>query len=229
MRRVVSLYGTTVGKKVVMAGTGLIFVLFVIVHMIGNLKVYLGPETFNHYAEGLREFGDPFLGYGQFLWLARVFLILALATHVVLMIQLWSVSASARPVGYRKSADLNMDRASKWMRWGGIALLAFITYHILHLTTGTLHPDFVPGDAYHNFVAGFGVPWVAAIYFIAMIALALHLYHGIWSTFQTLGWDGPRAQKIRRPLALLVAGVVLVGNLSFPIAVLSGVISQAGR
>jgi succinate dehydrogenase / fumarate reductase cytochrome b subunit len=227
MRRVVSLYGTTVGKKVLMAVTGLIFVLFVIGHMIGNLKVYLGPEAFNHYAEGLRDFGAPFFGHGQFLWVVRAALIAVLLVHVVMMIQLWLVSSSARPVGYRKQQDLNMDRASKWMRWGGIALFAFITYHILHLTTGTLHPDFVPGDAYHNFVAGFSVPWVSALYFVAMIALGLHLYHGVWSTFQTLGWDGPRAQKIRRPLALLIAGIVVAGNLSFPIAVLTGVISQA--
>ena len=229
MRRVVSLYGTTVGKKVLMAVTGLIFVLFVIGHMVGNLKIYMGPETFNHYAEGLREFGAPFFGPGQFLWVVRLGLVAALATHVLLMIQLWSVSSGARPVDYRKQRDLNMDRASRWMRWGGIALFAFVTYHILHLTTGTLHPDFVPGDAYHNFVTGFAVPWVSAVYFVAMIALGLHLYHGVWSTFQTLGWDGPRAQKIRRPLALSVAGIVVAGNLSFPIAVLTGVISQAGR
>lgn len=227
MRRVVSLYGTTVGKKVLMAVTGLIFILFVIGHMVGNLKVYLGPETFNHYAEGLREFGAPFFGHGQFLWVVRAGLLAALVTHVLLMIQLWGVSSSARPVGYKKQRDLNMDRASKWMRWGGIAIFAFVTYHILHLTTGTLHPDFVPGDAYHNFVTGFAVPWVSAVYFVAMIALGLHLYHGVWSTFQTLGWDGPRAQKIRRPLGLLIAGIVVVGNLSFPIAVVTGVISLA--
>ena len=137
MSRVVSLYGTTVGKKVIMATTGLIFVLFVIGHMFGNLKVYLGPETFNHYAEGLREFGDPFLGHGQFLWIARAVLLLALATHVILMIQLWSASSGALSVGYKKHRDLNMDRASKWMRAGGIAIVLFIVVLRLPRTRGS--------------------------------------------------------------------------------------------
>ena len=111
------------------------------------------------------------------------------------------------------------------MRWGGVFLFLFVTYHILHLTTGTLHPDFIPGDAYHNFVAGFQSIPVAVFYMVCMIALGLHLYHGTWSAFQTLGIDGPRAQKFRRPLSLIIALVVAGGNLLFPVAVLTGFVS----
>ena len=224
MRRVYSLYGTSVGKKYTMAVSGAIFVLFVIVHMFGNLKVYLGPEAFNHYAEGLRNFGAPFLGHEWFLWVFRVGLVLFLLIHVVAAWQTSRQSWSARGNNYRKKENLVFHYASRTMRWGGVVLLLFVVYHILHLTTGTLHPDFVPGDAYHNFVTGFRSLPVVAVYSAAMIALGLHLYHGVWSAFQTMGLDGPRIRKWREPLALAVAVVVVLVNLSFPVAVFTGII-----
>ena len=224
MRRVYSLYGTSVGKKYTMAVSGAIFVLFVIVHMFGNLKVYLGPEAFNHYAEGLRNFGAPFLGHEWFLWVFRVGLILFLLIHVVAAWQTSRQSWAARGNKYKKQENLVFHYASRTMRWGGVALLLFVVYHILHLTTGTLHPDFVPGDAYHNFVTGFRSLPVVAVYIVAMIALGLHLYHGTWSAFQTMGLDGPRIKKWREPLALGVALVVVLVNLSFPVAVFAGII-----
>jgi len=225
MSRVPSLYRTSVGKKITMAATGGIFVLFVMVHWFGNLKVFMGPEVFNHYAEGLREFGDPFLPYGWFLWIFRTVLILALVIHVWTAWSLTRQSWAARGMKYKKKQSLNIDAASSTMRWGGVFLFLFITYHLLHLTTGTLHPDFVHGDAYHNFVAGFQSIPVSIFYIVCMIALGLHLYHGTWSAFQTLGIDGPRAQRIRRPLGLIIALVVAGGNLLFPVAVLTGFVS----
>jgi len=224
MRRVYSLYSTSVGKKYTMAVSGAIFVLFVIVHMFGNLKVYLGPETFNHYAEGLREFGEPFLGYEWFLWVFRAGLIAALLIHVVAAWQTSRQSWAARGQKYRKQDKLVFHYASRTMRWGGVVLFLFIIFHILHLTTGTLHPDFVPGDAYRNFVTGFRSLPVVAVYTVAMIALGLHLYHGTWSAFQTMGLDGPRIKKWREPTALGVALIVVLVNLSFPVAVFTGFI-----
>ena len=203
---------------------GAIFVVFVIVHMFGNLKVYLGPEAFNHYAEGLRAFGAPFLGYEWFLWVFRVGLLAFLLIHTVAAWQTSRQSWAARGQKYKKREKLVFHYASRTMRWGGVALLLFVVYHILHLTSGTLHPDFIPGDAYHNFVTGFRSLPVVAVYAVAMIALGLHLYHGIWSAFQTMGLDGPRIKRWREPVALGVALVVVLVNLSFPVAVFTGIL-----
>ncbi len=222
MIRVQSLYSTSVGKKLTMAVTGAIFVLFVIVHMLGNLKVYLGPEHFNAYAHGLRELGAPFFGYGQFLWVMRAVLLLAVILHVTAAWQLTRMSWAATGSRYKVRPSLELSYASRTMRWGGVLLALFIVFHILHLTTGTVHNDFIEGDAYHNLVTGFQVPVVSGFYMAAMLALGLHLYHGTWSAFQTLGLDGPRIRLIRRPLAAAIALVVVIGNVSIPIAVLAG-------
>jgi succinate dehydrogenase / fumarate reductase cytochrome b subunit len=225
MGRSGALLRTSIGLKITMAASGIVFVGFVIGHMLGNLKVYQGAEAFNHYAEGLREFGDPFLGYGQALWIARIVLIIALVLHVWSSVVLIRQSRAARGVGYRKRESMEFSRASRSMRWGGFTLFAFVVFHLLHLTFGTVHPDFIVGDAYHNLVVGFQSYPVAAAYAVAMIALGLHLYHGVWSAFQTLGVAGPRINRWRRPLAAGIALVVVSGNLSFPIAVLVGVVA----
>ena len=227
MERGKTLWRTSIGLKVTMALSGVVWVGFVIGHMLGNLKVYQGAEAFNHYAEGLRVFGDPFLGRGQALWIARIVLIVALALHVWSAWRLARRSRAARDVGYRKRDAIEFSRASRTMRWGGVALLAFIVYHILHFTLGTVHPDFVHGDAYHNFVVGFQSLPVAGVYGIAMIALGLHLYHGVWSAFQTLGFGDGEDHDIgwHRSLAAAVALVVALGNLTFPVAVLTGIVS----
>jgi succinate dehydrogenase / fumarate reductase cytochrome b subunit len=226
MRRVTNLYRSSVGKKVFMAVTGVIFVLFVIGHMYGNLKAFYGPEAFNHYAEFLREMGSPLFMHGQLLWLVRIALVVALILHVLPALQLWLLSNRARPVGYSRSLEIEETTiGARTMRWGGLLLLAFVILHLLHLTTGSLHPDFIPGNAYNNLVVGFQWWPVPIGYIIAMGALCLHLYHGVWSGMQTLGISHPRYNKYRRPLAVFVAVVVFVGFIATPVGVLTGALT----
>lgn len=208
-----------------MAATGTVLVLFVLGHMAGNLKVYQGAEKFNAYAEFLRDVGAPILGHGQFLWIARVVLLAAVIIHIVSAVQLTRRSQLARPVGYKKTPHEEQTYASRTMRFGGVIIFLFVVYHILHLTTGTAHSQFVAGDAYRNLVVGFQFWPVAAVYMLAVLVLGLHLYHGVWSGFQTLGWDNPRYARYRRTIAGAIALAVVVGNLSFPIAALTGVLN----
>jgi len=224
MARTTGFYDTTVGKKITMAVAGIVLYGFVIGHMVGNLKVYQGREAFNHYAEGLRTFGAPFFGHAQVLWLVRLALLAAVAVHIVAAFQLWRKSRAARRVQYTKFDALTFSFASRTMAWGGVAILAFVIYHLMHLTFGNVHPDFIPGDAYHNFVTGFQSVPVSVAYVIAMIPLGFHLYHGFWSVFQTLGASNPAYNRWRRPLAAIIAVAIIVANISFPIAVLTGVV-----
>ncbi len=209
-----------------MAVSGVLLAGFVVLHFAGNLKVYQGPDAFNHYAEGLREMGAPFFGRGQLLWTARLVLLVAVAIHIGAAFLLVRQSRLARPVRYARFESLAFSYASRTMVWGGLIILAFVIYHLLHLTFGVrvVHPDFVPGDAYHNFVTGFRAWPVSIAYILAMVPLGLHLYHGIWSVFQTLGAGDPARSRVRRPLAAAVAAIVMVGNMSFPIAVLTGML-----
>jgi succinate dehydrogenase / fumarate reductase cytochrome b subunit len=215
---------SSVGLKIAVAASGTIFILFVIAHFLGNLKVFAGEDSFNHYAEGLRTMGAPFFSRGQLLWIARIVLLAALIVHVAVTVKLSLHSRRARPVRYRRFESLAFSRASHTMFWGGLAILAFVTFHLMHLTFGNVHPDFVSGDAYHNFVSGFQSVPVVAVYIVAMIALGLHLYHGVWSAFQTLGANNPRYNSLRRPLALAIAVIVAGGNMMLPLAVLTGLI-----
>jgi succinate dehydrogenase / fumarate reductase cytochrome b subunit len=223
--RTLTLWDSTVGKKIMMAVTGVILIGFVIVHMIGNLKVYQGADAFNHYAEGLRTLGEPFFGYGQLLWILRIILLVAVIVHIVAAVQLVLHSRKARAIGYRKyDGDMVFSYASRTMKWGGLIILGFVIYHLLHLTFGSAHPDFIPGDVYHNLVAGFRSWPVSIAYVLAMIPLGFHLYHGFWSMLQTLGATNPKVNGIRRPIAAVLALVVVLGNISFPVAVLTGVV-----
>ena len=224
MRRVFSFYSTTIGKKVVMAVTGIVLVGFVVVHMLGNLKLYAGAESLNAYGKFLREAGYPALPHEGVLWIARLVLLAAVGLHIKSAWDLTRVSHAARPAGYRKLARQGSTYAAHAMRWGGVFLVAFIVFHIFHFTTGQAHPDFEHGAVYENVVTGFNVWWAAAIYLLAMIPLGLHLYHGIWSMLQTLGANHPRYNHLRRGFALAIALIVVLGNISFPIAVLTGVV-----
>jgi succinate dehydrogenase / fumarate reductase, cytochrome b subunit len=225
MRQVFSLWDSTVGKKIMMAATGLILIGFVVGHMIGNLKVYQGAEAFNHYAEGLRTFGDPFFGRGQLLWLIRIVLLAAVLVHITAAFQLVRRSRQARPVDYRKyDGDLVFSYASRTMVWGGLIILGFVIYHLLHFTTGHAHPDFIHGNAYHNFVSGFQSVPAALVYILTMIPLGFHLYHGFWSMLHSFGATNPKFNHLRRPIAAALSLLVIIPNISFPVAVLTGLV-----
>lgn len=207
-----------------MAVSGLVLFGFVLGHMAGNLKLYQGPEKLNAYAEWLREIGAPALPHGGLLWIARAVLLAAVAVHMVSAWQVTRMSRAARPRGYADDRRVQATYASRTMRWGGVLIALFVVYHLFHFTWGPAwaHPDFVPGDVYHNVVAGFSVLPVSLFYIVAQAALALHLYHGLWSLFQSLGWNHPRIKPWRRPFAKAFAALIFVGNVSFPIAVLTG-------
>lgn len=208
-------YSTTVGKKLVMAVTGLILAVFVLGHMAGNLQIYQGPEKLNHYAELLRV-SMPLL------WTVRLILLASVVLHILAAVQVTLQNWRSRPQKYAVSAYQEADIASRTMIWGGLVVAAFVVYHLLHLTLGTAHGNFKPGDVYHNVVAGFQVPLVSLFYIVANLFLALHLYHGMWSWFQTLGFSHPKYNRARRVFATVYALVIAVGNISIPVSVLAG-------
>ncbi len=224
MSRVFGFYRSSLGKKAVMAVSGLLLFGFVLVHMVGNLKMYQGQVKFDAYAEGLRELGAPVLGHGQALWIARFALIAAVLLHIHAAYVLTMQNRRARPVEYESHETVQSTYAARTMRWGGVILLLFVLYHLAHLTFGWAHPDFEPGRVYQNVVVGFQIPWVSAFYIAANLVLGFHLYHGLWSLFQSLGWNHPKLNPWRRRFASAFAAVVTFGNVSFPIAVLLGVV-----
>ena len=231
MRRVVALYRSSVGKKVLMAATGFIWFGFLVAHMAGNLGAYLGAEHFNEYAHHLRVFGEPVLPEYSFLWAFRAFLLAAFVLHVILAIQTSRQSHQARAVGYRKVENLSFSATSRWMRWGGVLILVFLVFHILHMTTGTVHPDFIAPqggehEAFHNLVTGLSSPLVAGFYILAMVAVSAHLFHGVWSMMQTLGAAHPKYKHLRRPVAVAAALIIFFGFVSVPVSVLTGILSQ---
>ena len=224
MRRVVSLYRSSVGKKVAMAVSGVVLFLWTVGHVYGNLKAFQGPDAINAYAEHLRAIGAPLLGHGQALWAIRLLLLAALVVHVVAAAQVTLQSRAARPVSYRQPPHLELTYASRTMRWGGVILLLYVVYHLMHMTWGTAHPDFLPGDVYHNLVAGFRRWPVTLAYLAATLALGFHLYHGLWSAFQTLGASHPTYSGFRRPIAAFFAALLFVGFAAVPVAVQTGVL-----
>jgi succinate dehydrogenase / fumarate reductase cytochrome b subunit len=210
---------TTVGKKAVMAVTGVILFGFVVGHLIGNLQIFLPPEKINHYSNTLKSL--PAL-----VWGARIILLLAVGLHIWSSFQLWLLQRAARPVSYVKKANLNSTYASRTMLWSGPILLAFVIFHLLHLTFGAVHPGgpFDEQNVYNNIVLGFQFWPLSLFYIIAMIMLCYHLYHGLWSVFQSLGFSHPVYTPWLQLFAKIVAIVIGAGNISIPIAVLSGFI-----
>lgn len=219
------LYRTAVGKKYVMAVSGVIWMGYVLAHMVGNLKVYFGEDDLNHYAEWLRTIGTPALPNTVLLWIMRTVLIGAIALHIHAAFALTRMNHRSRPEQYAGGQDyVAANYASRTMRWSGVLVGLFIVFHLLDLTWGTANPDFVRGEVYDNLVASFERVPVAIVYIAANLALGFHLYHGGWSLFQSMGWNHPRFNLWRRWFAGGFAGVVVVGNISFPIAVLTGVV-----
>lgn len=208
---------STIGKKVVMAVTGIVLVGYVLAHVTANLLIFAGPAAIDAYAAKLRTL--PIL-----LWGVRILLLVSVVLHVVAAAQLAVRARAARPTPYHRFEPQMSSAASRTMRWGGVALLLFLVYHILHFTTGQAHPDFIHLAPYHNLTTAFRVWWVAAVYIAAMLALAMHLYHGTWSMFQTLGIEHPRVNPARRRLATAIAVLVPLGFVTVPIAVLVGIV-----
>ncbi len=225
MRKVMTLYRSSVGKKALMGLSGILLAGFVLAHMLGNLKMFQGAAAMDGYAQYLREIGYPILPEYGALWIARLALLAALGVHAVAAFQLWSGSRAARGTGYRKEDSQVFSYASRTMRWGGVILLLFVVYHLLHFTTGHAHPDFAYGSVYANVVVGFQSPLVVGFYLLAVGALAFHLYHGIWSAFATLGNQNPRLDRMRRPLASAISIGLFVGYVTVPVAVVLGILT----
>jgi succinate dehydrogenase / fumarate reductase, cytochrome b subunit len=221
-----SFYQSTVGKKVIMAVSGLIWVGFVIVHMAGNLQVFIGAEKFNAYSRFLHGPG------AELLWIVRIVLFVALVLHVLMAWQLTQRAHAARPVDYHRRAPQVSTRASRWMRWGGVFVLLFIVFHLLHFTTRTIDPAGAAGlidgygshDIYGNLVASFRIWWLVLIYIAAMVFLGLHLFHGAWSSVRTLGYAKPSPNPFRRQIALAIALIVWAGFTIIPLGVFAGFI-----
>jgi succinate dehydrogenase / fumarate reductase, cytochrome b subunit len=223
---VVELYRSALGKKYVMAITGVVFMGYVLAHMLGNLKLYQSAEDFNLYAEFLRRLLYPIVPESGTLWLLRLVLIGALIGHVVAAAQLTAMNRKARPDSYRSKRDfVAADFAARTMRWTGVIVLLFVAYHLADLTFGWVNPAAEGATVYEKVVASFSNPAIAAFYIVANLALGVHLYHGGWSLFQSMGWNNRRFNHWRRAFAVGFAVFVTLGNLSFPIAVQVGIIS----
>lgn len=219
-----------------MAVTGLYFIFFVLFHMYGNLKMFAGQAAFDEYAHHLRTMFEPILPYEGFLWLFRLSLILAVGLHIYSAITLWARANAARGVKYSAKSTVQRSLSSQWMRWGGLALLFFIIWHLIHFTIGKvnvnsgvsqgeLHVDgaFSP---FNLAVTAFQVPWMTVLYLIAMVFLGLHLHHGTWSAFQTLGWTNTaKSRAAAKTAGLIVALVVAIGFSLTPIAIMLGMIT----
>jgi len=211
-------WGTTVGMKILMAGTGIVLMVFLVFHLAGNLLVYQGPAALNAYSALLRR--EPMA-----LWLARAVLLVSVMVHIVAAARLWWRDWHARPVRYRRVVPQSATLASRTMRWSGIAIAAFIVFHILHLTTGTIQPaPFDELDVYHNVVGGFRLGWVATVYLVSMALVGVHVWHGAWASLRSLGLSRPSLQPKHRAIAWVLALVLWAGFTSIPVAVLLGAV-----
>ncbi|GHC63039.1 succinate dehydrogenase cytochrome b subunit [Streptomyces cinnamoneus] len=219
-----SVWRSTVGKKAVMAVTGLIMLAYLVAHMMGNLKVFFGAGEFNHYGHWIRTVGEPFLHREWFLWAARAALSVSVVLHGVAAYQLSRRDLAARPAKYAHKRP-RASYATRTMRWGGVILGLFIVWHVLDLTTLTVNPNAQEGRPYENLVASFDRWYVSAFYIAAMLALGLHVRHGFWSAAQTLGAGSPRRDRALKFLANGLAALLTCGFIAIPVGVLTGVVS----
>jgi succinate dehydrogenase / fumarate reductase cytochrome b subunit len=226
------LYSTAVGKKYAMALSGIALMGYVLAHAIGNLKMYLGPEEINHYGEFLRELLVPILPRTVTLWLLRIGLIGAAILHLHAAYSLTVMNRHARAVKYQSPRDYQVANfASRTMRWTGVLVLIFLFFHLADFTWGWVNATgtdgtFVRGDVYGNVDRSLSRVPVAIFYIIANVGLGVHLFHGAWSLFQSMGWNRPRFNQWRRGFAIGFASLITVINVSFPIAVLAGIVGN---
>ncbi|MBM9459661.1 succinate dehydrogenase cytochrome b subunit [Nocardioides sp. zg-536] len=221
---------STIALKLLMAVSGLLFIAFTLAHMYGNLMTFGGERVFNDYAHHLREFGEPMLPKEGFLWILRVGLILALIAHVASAAILSARASKARPVKYAVKKNRGSSLSSRTMRWGGVALLVFIVWHLLNFTIVKINPSNgeTGGDnPYELLVQTFDLWWMTVIYLIAMVALGMHLHHGTFSAMQTLGFTNTAASRARARAAGWVVAIVIAGGFSLvPLSVLVGIIEK---
>jgi len=202
-----------------MAASGVILAVFVLLHLAGNLQIFLGPERFNGYARALKQLPE-------LLWLARAVLLVMVALHIWSTVQLSVIKSDARPVKYSNYSAAHSTYASRTMYMSGPIIAAFVIYHLMQFTFGAGGTRFAENDAYGNVIAGFRNPVIAGFYIVAMALLCLHLRHGLWSLFQSLGFSHPRYTPKLRVAALVVALIVFIGFVSIPVAVLARVIPE---
>jgi succinate dehydrogenase / fumarate reductase, cytochrome b subunit len=209
-------YSTSVGKKVVMAVTGVIAFGFVLIHMIGNMQIYIGASAINRYSRFLHSLGGG-------LWAFRIILAAVAVVHIIAATQVTLQSMNARPERYAKHRFRETTYAARTMWWGGPIIALFIIYHLMHLTFGTLHPMF-SDNVYNNLVFGFQAPWVSAVYILANVLLGLHLSHGLWSMFQSVGLNHPKWNRLRNGFAILFGFGIAACNISIPVSILAGIV-----
>jgi len=224
VQRVVRFYEAPIGKKAVMALTGVMLFGYVVAHLLGNLQIYsANPDQINKYAAFLHNPANAGL-----LWGARLVLLAAVVLHILASLQLWNLKRTARPVAYVKKDEAATSYASRTMMWSGPIVAAFVIFHVLHLTVGAVVPlrEVAPNepDVRANVIEGFSNPAISTFYILAMVMLCTHLYHGLWSMFQSLGFSHPRyTPKLKRGAAIF-AILIAIGNCSIPIAVLAGLL-----
>jgi succinate dehydrogenase / fumarate reductase cytochrome b subunit len=227
-RRLTSLYASSVGRKFVMAVSGLMIVGFVIVHLIGTLKIFLGPDSTNLYGEALRDLGGHLIPRTHLLWVFRIGLIAAFAVHIHAAFSLDRRNRRSRgPMRMSHQEYLAATYASRTMLWSGIIVGLFIVFHLADLTWGTLNPDFERGDAYNNQISSFGNPWISAIYLIGVAALVGHLFHGLWSLLQSVGASTALGERGKRRAAAGISIGIGIGYAAIPVAVLTGILDHA--
>ncbi|CAL9622506.1 succinate dehydrogenase [Streptomyces sp. enrichment culture] len=218
-------WDSTVGKKTVMAVSGVIMLLYLVVHVYGNMKIFFGPDDFNAYGHWLRTVGEPFMHYGWTLWVIRVVLLVAVIAHAVSAYQLSRRDIKARPSRYAHSKP-RASYATRTMRWGGIILALFIVWHVLDLTTGHVHSGgFQEGRPYENVVDTFSTWYGNVIYIVAMLAVGLHIRHGFWSAAQTLGVGSRTRDRALKTTANVLALLLTAGFVAVPVGVMTGLVS----
>jgi succinate dehydrogenase / fumarate reductase cytochrome b subunit len=218
MGRVETFWKSLVGKKVVMAVSGVILFLFIVGHLLGNLQIFLGPERLNAYSTFLKN-------THEIIWAVRVVLLVALILHVIAAIQVAWASNQARRIGYEEKENIETNYAARTMIWSGPLIFLYVVYHLAMFTFLTTGPGYSPTDVYRNEVLAFQVPAISGIYVLAMIFLGMHLYHGAWSMLHTLGISSPRYRVLRKTVAPIVAVLITLGYISIPVAVLAGWVS----